>query len=202
MSVVGAILALGLVVFAVQTYQGKKEQEGRTALYQASKVLEDEIKTLSAAEKVDGAPFDVDAKLPKTVQEYKKITSTKVGSSQTLFEAAYQLGNLYLKHGQYQTANSVFKTAVAGASSPFQKASLWWLAGTSDEQRGAMKEANESYMSGLQVGFDGMKGQFMLALVRTFVQLNEKEKAKLYAEKLNQELPGIQATVDAQEMIK
>jgi tetratricopeptide (TPR) repeat protein len=204
--ILGVLVVLGLGIYGYQSYQGKKEAEGRAALYQANQVMDEEVKALSEADRnlmnAKDAGFSVDQKLSKTVTELKAILNSANRNTQTRFEAAFKLGTLYLDHGQSKAATEVFQTALNQAGTSFQKSSLFWLMGMAHEQGQAIAEANAAYLQGVQKGIDGMKGAFYLALVRTYNKLNQKDQAKLYSEKLNQEFPGTAWVTEAQELLK
>ncbi len=199
---IGALVGIGVVIYFSQTVIEKKEQEGRSALYKIQKTYEDELKALPEAEKTAGVTLDVDAKFSKTVSELKGLIQGKALTDHTLFEATSRLGNLYLEHNQPKQAQEAFNQGFKFASGSFQKASILLLLGFAEEQSQQFKEAVETYNKGLQKGFEGLKSEFLFGLVRNHVKLNQKDKAKIFAEKLNQEFSGSRAATEAQEMVK
>ena len=76
--VVGGLLVLGGAIFFAQSYTEKKEQEGRSSLYQIQKTFESELKAVPEAERAQGVALDVDAKFPEpTAVQCGLINSTK-----------------------------------------------------------------------------------------------------------------------------
>ncbi len=196
------LLVLGGAIFFAQGYTEKKEQEGRASLFQIQKTFEAELKAVPEAERAQGAALDVDAKFPKTTAELNGLINSKKGTDHTLYEASFRLGNLYFQYQQDKKAETAFNQALQFASGAFQKATVYLMLGMTNEKNQKFKEAVDVYTQGMSKGFDGLKEEFLLGLVRVHVRLNEKDKAKLFSEKLSAEFSGSRAAKDAQELVR
>ena len=119
-----------------------------------------------------------------------------------MFEASVKLGNLYLDHGQVEKAVPALKSTIGFAKTNFQKASAFYLLGSAQERANQLKEAIESYQQSISQGVDAIKGEAMLGTVRVELKLNDKEKAKLFVEKLNKELPGSKTAQEAEALVQ
>ena len=199
---VGALVVIGFGVYFYGQASDKKEEEGKAALYQVNTTYEDEAKALSEADRAAGVTMDVDAKFPKTISALNEMVTAKKVPPRVLYEAGVKLGTLYLDHNQADKAAGVFKKVTNEASTKFQKASAYYLLGTSEERTNQFKEALESYQSGLSSNVDGLKGELLLGSVRASLKLNDKEKAKLYLERLNKEAPGSRSADIASALVK
>jgi tetratricopeptide (TPR) repeat protein len=199
---VGAIIVIGIGVYFAGQASDKKEEAGKTALYQVNTTYEEEAKALPEADRAVGTTLDVDAKFPKTVSELNQMVTAKKEPARVLYEAGVKLGTLYLDHNQADKAVVIFKKVTDEASTKFQKASAFFLLGTSEERANQFKEALDSYQSGLTSNVDGLKGELLLGSVRTSMKLNDKEKAKLYLERLNKESPGSRSAEIASSLVK
>ncbi len=201
---VSLVLVAGVGVYFIQQSNEKKEQSAKSALYQVDKSLDAEIALLTEVEKASGSKIDVDVKLPKTVAELNKIVSDQSLTAQVLFEAAMKLGNLYSDHPtehSFERAIAAYKKAISFAKTDFQKSTACYLAGMAFEQQGMLKESEEQFKTGLAVGYEGMKGEMMLAMVRVNVKTKNTTQAKAFADKLNKEQPGTRAAQEAQKLI-
>jgi TolA-binding protein len=199
---VGLVLVAGIVIFFAQQASEKKDQEGKSALYQIENTYQDELKAVPEADRAPGVTLDVDAKFSKTVAALTEMLTAKKASNRVLYDAGVKLGTLYLDHNQADKAAGPFKQVIADAGSAFQKGSAFYLLGVSEERATQFKEAMESYQSGLGANVEGLKGELMLGVVRMSVKLNDKEKAKLYLEKLNKEVPGSHSASLAADLVK
>jgi tetratricopeptide (TPR) repeat protein len=200
--IVVLLIALGLGIHFYQDSVDSKDQAGKSALYEVQKTFETENAAVPEADRVPGVALDVDAKYPKTVAALNEMIAKKSAPSGILFEAGFKLGTLYLDHGQTDKAVAVLKQIPSLAKTDFQKASGFYLLGMAQERASQFKDAESSFEQGLSRDVEGLKGELMLGIVRSHLKLNDKEKAKLYAEKLNKELPGSAAAKAAEEMIK
>jgi len=198
----GVILVLGVGIYFAQQASEKKEQEGKTALYQIENTFQDEEKAIPEADRTVGVTLDVDAKFPKTVTGLNEMLTAKKAPERVLYEVGVKLGTLYLDHNQADKAIAAFKHVVANSTSSFQKASANYLLGVSEERANQFKEALETYQVGLKVNVEGLKGELLLGMVRMSVKLNDKEKAKLYLEKMNKEVAGSHSAELAAELVK
>jgi len=196
------LIILGVGVHFYQQAADQKEQAGKTALYEVQKTYETETTALPQAERAPNAELDVDAKYPKTVSELKKMLAEKKAPNSVLFEAAFKLGTLYLDHGQTAQAVSALKEITQFGKTDFQKASGFYLLGMAQERAKQFQDAIASFQKGLKSDVSGMNGEFLLGMIRSHLKLNEKEKAKLYVEKLNQEFPGSAAARTAEELMR
>jgi TolA-binding protein len=200
--IVAIVLVLGIGVYFVQQANEKKEQAGKSALFQIETTYETEQKAVPEADRAVGATLDVDAKFPQTVAQLNEMLNAKKAPSRVLYEAGVKLGTLYLDHNQGEKAVVAFKHVSAAASSSFQKASAFYLLGVSQERSNQFKEALESYQTGLKSDVEGLKGELLLGMVRMSVKLNDKEKAKLYLEKMNKEVAGSHSAELAADLVK
>jgi len=198
----GVVLVAGIAVYFTQQAADKKEQEGKNSLYLVEKTYEEELKAVPDADRQVGTTLEVDSKFPKTVSGLNEILAAKKAPSRVLYEAGIKLGTLYLDHNQSDKAIGVLKGLKTEASSSFQKASLYYLLGTTEERASQYKDALDSYQSGLSSNVDGLKGELLLGMVRTSLKLNDKEKAKLYFEKMNKEVAGTRPVQVATELLK
>lgn len=201
MIIIGSLAVLGGAIYFSQNYSEKKEQEGRSSLYQIQKTFEAETKAIPETERNSGT-LDVDAKYPKTISELNGLVNSKKGTDHTLFEANFRLGNLYFQNQQAKKAEDAFNAALKYANGAFQKSTCLLMVGLSSEKSDQFKQAIDLYTQGLSKGFDGLKPEFLLGLVRNHLKLNEKEKAKLYSEKLTTEYSGSREAMSAQELVK
>ena len=200
--IVGALVIVGAGIWFFQESSEKKNQEGKTALYQVQQTFDTEYGALLPAEREIGAKVDIDSKLPKTVTALNGLLSAKTVSHRTLFEAGVKLGSLYLDHGSAEKAATVFKNTTQFASSSFQKASGFYLLATAQERASQFKEALASYQESMNEGVEGLKGDDLLGMVRMSIKLGDKERAKLFLEKLNKEVPGSKAAETADSLVK
>ena len=199
---IGALIVLGVGIYFFQQSADKKEDAAKSALYQVETTYDSEQKALPEPDRAAGTALDVDAKFPKTVSGYKEMLTSKSAPSRILFEAGVKLGTLYLGHNQAEKAIPVLKETKLATSSAFQKATLFYLLGTAEERASQFKDASVSYQTGVDANVDGLKGELMLGLVRTSMKMNDKEKAKLYYEKMNKDLNGSRSTQMAAEIVK
>ena len=199
---VGVLLVLGVGIYFYQATAEKKEQEGKTALYEVDNTFEAETKAVPETDRAVGTPLDVDAKFPKTVAQLNEMIAAKKAPKRVLYEAGVKLGTLYLDHNQADKAVGAFKQVTDNAGSSFQKASAFYLLGVSHERANQFKEALDSYDTGLKANVEGLKGELLLGMVRMSVKLNDKEKAKLYLEKMNKEAAGSRSAEMAAELVK
>ncbi len=200
--IVGALVIVGAGIWFFQESSEKKNQEGKTALYQVQQTFDTEYNALLPAEREIGAKVDIDSKLPKTVTALNGLLSAKTFSHHTLFEAGVKLGSLYLDHGSAEKAATVFKNTTQFAGSSFQKASGFYLLATAQERASQFKEALASYQESMNEGVEGLKGDDLLGMVRMSIKLGDKERAKLFLEKLNKEVPGSKAAETADSLVK
>jgi Tfp pilus assembly protein PilF len=200
--VIGAVLVLGLGIYFYQQTTEKHDQEGKAALYKVEKTFEEEQASVPVADRAPGAPLDVDTKFTKTVSELNGLLSAKTVSKRTLFEANVKLGTLYLDHGQAEKGAAVLKNGVQFAKSDFQKGSQLYLIGVAEERANQFKDALAAYQDGLTENVDALKGDMLLGMVRMSLKLGDKEKAKLYEEKMNKEVPGSKSAEIASSLIK
>ena len=199
---IGALVLAGVGIYFFQDSADRKDQEGKTALYQVQKNYEEETAALPEAERSTGAALDVDGKYSKTVAGLTQMLNEKKASSRILFEAVMKLANLYLDHNQTEKAVAVLKNVGDYAKSGFQKASGFYLLGVAHERLSQFKEASDAFDKGLSQNVDGLKGELFLGMVRTSLKLNDKGRAKLYLEKMNKEVAGSRAAETADEMVK
>lgn len=186
----GLLAVVGVGVYFYQSSNEKKEQEGKSALYKVQKIYDEEHTALPEAEKAQGVMVDVDAKYPKTVAELNGLLASKTINKRALFEASMKLGSMYLENGNPTKAVSALQPMPEFAKSSFQKASAYFLLGTAQERSGQAKEAYDTFQLGLSKEVEGLKGEFLLGIIRTLVKTNEAEKAKTFLEKLRKDLPG------------
>jgi TolA-binding protein len=199
---VGVIFVLGIGIYFAQQASEKKSEAGKSALYQVENTYEEELKAIPEKDRAVGTTLDVDAKFPKTVAGLNQMLTAKTAPGRTLYEAGVKLGTLYLDHNQADKAVAAFKHVVADSSSSFQKASANYLLGVSEERSNQFKEASDSYQAGLSANVEGLKGELLLGMVRMSLKLNDKEKAKLYLEKMNKEVPGSHSVEIAADLVK
>jgi TolA-binding protein len=181
----------------------QNEQSSKTALYQIQKSVESESGALTEAEKTPGAKFDVDAKFPKTVADLNKIIGGKE-TARVKYEAAMKLGTMYMefaKDDSLPKATDAFKKMTEFAKTSFQKSTAYYLLGNAHERASAVKEATDAFQSALNQGYEGMKGELLLSLVRVSLKANNPTQAKAFADKLNKEAPGTRAAQEAQKLI-
>lgn len=197
----GALLLVGVGIYFFQQNAEKKEQDGKSALYKIQKTFEDEMKAIPAAEQ-NVSKMDVDAKFPKTVSELNGVIAAKSASPRVLFEATVKLGTLYLDHEQADKAAAVLKNGVQFAKTPLQKASQFYLIGVAMERSQQFKDALAQFQEGANLNVDALKGELLLGMVRMSLKLNDVEKAKLFAEKINKELPGSKAYEVANSLVQ
>ncbi len=198
----GALILIGAGVYFYQQAADKKDQEGKSALYKIEKTYEEESKAIPEADRAAGVAFDVDAKYSKTVAELNGMMSAKTAPARVLFEAGIKLGTLYLDHGQPEKAVATLKQVLNFSGTSFQKASTYFLLGTAEERAKQFSDAMKSFESGINEKVDGLKGELLLGMVRTSLKLNDKEKAKLYLERMNKEVAGSHAAEIADELVK
>jgi TolA-binding protein len=201
-ALVAVFLVLGFGVYFVQQSQEKKDQEGRSAIYKVMKTLEEEEKAISDAEKIPGAPVDVDARFSKTVAELKGLLAAKSGNNRVLFDAAMKLGSLYLDHGLAEKAIPGFQSATGFAKTDLQKSASGYLLAVSFEESSKWKDSVQAYESALKNGPDGLKAEILFALVRNELKLNEKEKAVAFSDRLKKEHSGTKAADAADALMK
>ncbi len=201
-TIVGALTVIGVGIYFYQQTTDKKDQEGRSALYKVEKTFEEELSAIPQAERAPGLKLDVDTKFSKTISELNGMISSKTAPTRVLFEAGLKLGNIYLDYGKAESAIPALKTTSGFAKSSFQKASAYFLLGSAQEKAKLLKEALESYQQSVAEGIDALKGEAMLGMIRVDLQLNDKEKAKLFAEKLNKELPGSKPAQEAESLVQ
>ena len=199
---IGALVLAGVGIYFYQDSADKKDQAGKTALYQVQKNFEEETAALPEADRTAGVPLDVDSKYNKTVAGLNSMLSEKKASARVLFEADTKLANLYLDHNQADKAVAVLKNIGDYANSGFQKASGFYLLGVAHERVSQFKEASDAFDKGLSQNVEGLKGELFLGMVRTSLKLNDKGRAKLYLEKMNKEVAGSHAAEAADEMVK
>jgi TolA-binding protein len=204
-SILGSlILVIGVGSYFVQQSNESKEQASKNALFAVQKNLDTEMAALSAEEKVPGSKIDVQVKFPKTVTELQAMLTDQKYTRNALFGAAMILGNLYSDHPFEQSSEkaiATYKKAVDFAHTSFQKSTAQYLLGMVYEQQNQLKEAEEMFKAGLASGYEGMKGEMMLSLVRVSVKNKNAEQAKTLADKLNKEQPGSRAAQEAQKLI-
>jgi TolA-binding protein len=200
--VIAFLVIAGTGTYLVQQNLEKKEQEAKSALYKIQKTFMDENKAIPESDRDAGVTLDVDAKFSKTVSEMKGMLAAKTAPSRILYEAALKLGTLYLDHNQFEKAVQTLKETDSLASSHLQKASAKFLLGIALERAGQAKEARETFQSGLNENVDGLKGELLLGMVRMSLRLNEKDKAKLYSEKLSKDMQGSREAEMAQTLLK
>lgn len=200
---IGAALAvLGAGIYFYQSAVEQKEQAGKSALYQIQKTFESEMNMLPEAQRATGVAFNVDEKLPKTVEALKTLLAKKEQSSRVMYEAAMKLGQLYLEHGNPDAAIGVFQQMPGLAQTPFQKASAYYLLGSSYERVGKAAEAAQSFQEGLGRGVEGLKGEFLYGLVRASVKQQQTDQAKKFVEQLKKDLPGSKALEAAEALVR
>jgi TolA-binding protein len=198
---VAAILLIGIGIYVTQETSQKKDEAAKTTLYQIETTYGDEEKAVPEADRASGVTLDVDAKFPKTVASINEVLAKKA-SEQLVYEAGVKLGTLYLIHNQFEKAANTLKGLTGSTGSAFQKASLYYLLGTAEEQMKQFKDAEASFEAGNGANSDGLKGELMLGIVRTSLKLNDKEKAKLYLEKMNKEVAGSHSAQIAASLVK
>jgi tetratricopeptide (TPR) repeat protein len=200
--IVGALVILGGGIYFAQQASEKKEQTGKSALYNIQRTYDDEVKALPEGDRAPEATLDVDTKFSKTVSSLNGMLSSQSAPSVVLYEAAMRLGNLYLDHGQADKAVPAFQKAPEFAKTNFQKASGFYLLGVAQERSNQSKEALNSFEQTASKEVDGLKAEALLEIVRINLKLNDKEKAKLYSEKLNKEAAGSSTAMAAEELVK
>jgi hypothetical protein len=200
--IVGLLAVVGVGTYFYQQSMEKKEQEAKSALYKIQKTFQEENAAVPAAERDAGVTVDVDAKFSKTVSELNGMISSKTAPDRILFEAVLKLGTLYLDHNQFEKAAGILKNGSQFAKTHLQKATGQYLLGVSYERANQAKEALASFQAGLAENVDGLKGELLLGMVRMSLKMNDKEKAKLYSEKMNKELQGSKATETAMALVK
>jgi tetratricopeptide (TPR) repeat protein len=194
------LFVLGIAIYFYQQNSAHQTEAGKSALYQVQKSFELEMAALPEADRAAGVDFDVDAKFPKTVAGLNELLTKHSAPSSILFEAGFKLGALYLDHGQTVKAVAALKQIPALAKTDFQKASGLYLLGTAQLSANQTQDAVASFEAALTKNVDGLKGEVMLSLVRVHLKLNQKEKAKLYSEKIAKDLPGTAYAKTAEEM--
>jgi len=200
---VSALVVLGAGTYFYQQSCEQKEQASKSALFQVEKTLQTESATLTEAEKTPGAKIDVDAKFPKTIAELNKLVSGS-DTPQVKFEAGMKLGAMYLGYANdasFSKAIEAFKKVTEFGKTSFQKASAFYLLGSTQEKANLVKEAADSFQKALDQGNEGMKNEVLLSLVRVNVKANNATQAKNFADKLNKESPGSKAAQEAQKLI-
>ena len=198
----GTLVLLGVGIYFFQQASDKKDQEGKSTLYKIEKTYEEESKAIPEADRSVGAVLDVDAKYSKTVAELNGMMSAKTAPSRVLFEAGVKLGTLYLDHGQAEKALTPLKQVLDFSSSSFQKASSYFLLGVAQERSKQFAEATKSFEAGLSQNVEGLNGELLLGVVRMSLKLNDKNKAKLFLERMNKEVAGSHAAEVADELVK
>lgn len=196
-----ALFLIGIGIYFYQQSADRKEQEGKSTLYKVQKTFEEEMKAIPVAEQ-NVSKMDVDAKFSKTVSELNGILASKTAPARVLFEANVKLGTLYLDHEQAEKAVGVFQSGSSFASTSLQKASRAYLLGVAFEHSSKFKEALDSFQAGLSENAEALKGELLLGMVRTSIQLKDLEKAKLFVEKINKELPGSKTFDSANALVK
>lgn len=194
---VAALVLAGAATFGFQSFQEKKQTEGRTALYSAEKIYQEELKSIPEAER--GSVLDVKAKFPRAIAEFEKAQTT--GTDQTKFESAYRLAQLHLSHQSYEGAMVALQAAEKFASGSFEKTSVAYLMGRINEVTQKYAEAAKSYDMALSKGFEGLKEEVLAGLVRTYSKQDQKEKAKTFFEKLKKDFPKSKVTDALQEYV-
>lgn len=199
--IVAVVLALsGAGIFFYQQSHQAKLDSAKSKLYAVQTTYEAEMAKLSEAEKLKGAAFSVDEKLPQTVQAFRALLGSD-SPKQVRYEGAMRLGQLYLEHGQNDAAAQEFKVAVEVAQSELQKTSAYYQLGACLEKSGKSAEALDAYTQALSKKVDGFQSELLLAVVRTHVELKDVQKAKLYLEKLSQEAPGSKQYQTAESLV-
>lgn len=196
-SLVVALIVLGVGVYSYQNHQEQKEDAGRSALYQAQKTYEEELKTIPEAER--NQPLDIATKFPKTVAAYQHAQT--VGTDQTKFESAYQLAQVYLLHQSYDGALQALQGAQEHASGNFEKTSVLFLKGRIYEVTQKYSEASQTFNQALSKGFEGLKAEIFSGLVRSYFKEGQKEKAKTYLEKFKKDFPKAQDLEPLEKML-
>lgn len=198
----GLMVVLGVGIHFVQQGRDQKEQEGKSALYRIQQTYDQELNALPEAQRPAGVTLDVDSKFPKTVSELNGMISAKKVSDRVLFDASMKLGTLYLEHNEPAKAVNALKSMPDFAKTDFQKASAYYLLGSAQERAGLNKEAAESFEQGLKKKVEGLKGEFLVGLIRSLVKTNDVNKAKNYLEQLRKELPGSKALEMGESLVK
>lgn len=198
----GLMIVLGVGLHFYQEGREKKEQESKSALYAITQTYDTELMALPEEKRALGTALDVDATFPKTVQALNQMIQEKKVSNRVLFEAAMKLGQLYLDHQEPAKAVEILKRMPEFGRTDFQKASGYFLLGSAQERAGMHKEASESFQAGLKNEVDGLKGEFLLGIVRSLVKSNQAEQAKTYVERLRKDLPGSKALELAEGLLK
>ena len=201
-TIVGALTVVGFCIYFYQQASDQKDQEGRSALYKVEKTFEEELNAVPASDRAPGVPLDVDSKFSKTISELNGMISAKSAPARILFEAGLKLGGIYLDHGKAEQAVAALKATTGFSKTGFQKASAFFLLGSAHEKAKQFKEALEAYQQSVSQGIDALRSEAMLGMVRVDLKLNEKEKAKLFAEKLNKEFPGSKPAQEAEALVQ
>ena len=192
---VSLVLVAGVGTYFYQQSCDQKEQSSKTALYQIQKSIETEAGKLSEAEKAPGSKFDVDAKFPQTISELNKLVSGN-DTARVKYEAAMKLGTIYMEYAKDEAlpkAIDAFKKMTSFAKTDFQKSTAFYLLGNAQERMSLVKEATDAFQSALNQGYEGLKGELLLSLVRVSMKANNPTQAKSYADKLNKYASGTRA---------
>lgn len=201
--VVSIVAVAGIGTYFYQQSCEQKEQTAKTELYQVQKTLESEAMALSESEKSPGSKFDVDSKFSKSVAALNQLISGKA-SSRSKYEAAMKLGSMYMEYAQDASlpkAIDAFKKMTETANTSFQKSTAFYLLGTAYERANSVKEATEAFQTALKQGYDGMKGELLLSLVRISMKANDAAQAKKFSDQLSKEAPGTRAAQEAQKLV-
>ena len=197
----GLMVVSGVGIYFYQQVTDKKDQEGKTALYKIQKTYEEELNALPEGQRGAGVALDVNVKFSKTVAELNGMLTSKTATARVLFEASMKLGNLYLEHGDPAKAAAAFKQMPEYGKSAFQKASGYYLLGSAQERANQPKDAIQSFQQGLSKEVEGLKGEFLVGIIRSLVKSNEAEQAKTFLEKLRKDLPGSKALEVGESLI-
>lgn len=198
------IAVLGGITYFYQQSVDQKIQAARTQFYQVQKTLESEMAVLTEAEKVPGARFDVDAKLPKSVAELRQLIDSAQITDQVRFEAMMKLASLYLEHSEESALKpsiELMKRYADAGKTAFQKSSIYFMLGSAQERSNLIQDAMDSYQKALKQEDQGLKSELLMSLVRVCVKGNDLAKAKSFSEQLTKEAPGSKAAQEAQKLI-
>ena len=213
-SIAVSLVLIGIASGLYVSRRDSKASAARNALFEASKVLNEEMKSLEnleatqamaqatakatsvpsketakPAEAVAVKKLDVDKQLAKSAALFKVVDSN-FGNTRAAFEARFELAELYFNHGEFKKALPWYEKALDSAPNNFEKASILSALGYTQENLGDFKEAIRFFNKALDLGEGSLKGDLLLGIARSYESLHDVANARSTYDKILSQLPG------------
>jgi tetratricopeptide (TPR) repeat protein len=180
------VAVVSTVVFFYERYSEGVQDKARNALYEARKLFP----TQPEAE----GKVDPDQAFSKAIPQLSEIAKNSPSKS-VKFEAAFELGSLFVANAKSERALEFLAEAEKVADSDFKKASVSWLKAHALEQQKNWTETEKEYVKITKTKQMGLKAQALIALIALSQVQGKADTAKSYLEALKRDFSTDQALV-------